>query len=340
MKLKLIQVGLGAHGTNVGKHFVLSSQDFEYVGLVDIDEKRLEECAKLFDVPKECCYSHYQEAFQNLQADAILITAISPAHYDICKAALLHGLHVLLEKPFVLNMNDAIKLVELGISRKKHIMINQNYRFFHTVQLVKKALQQKIFGNPLFVNAQFYFNHQGKPYQMVMHDYMLLEMAVHHIDMIRFLFDSNIENVRGKTWNLTESGYKGDPNVSAIYELDTGLPVFYFGSLLAKGLATPWEGTWRIQCEEGSIHLDDLGQGYGVYLVDANQQKVKWTEQITNPDGIHGTLIEFALSIREDRQPMSSGQDNLHTLAALFATSTSSKDGKVMYPIDLITSNL
>jgi hypothetical protein len=44
MKLKLIQVGLGGMGTGVGIHCVLPSNDFEYVGLVEINEQRLLEC--------------------------------------------------------------------------------------------------------------------------------------------------------------------------------------------------------------------------------------------------------------------------------------------------------
>jgi predicted dehydrogenase len=47
---------------------------------------------------------------------------------------------------------------------------------------------------------------------------------------------------------------------------------------------------------------------------------------------IHGVLREFAESIRENREPQISGRDNLHTLATLIATSTSSRGGRIAYP--------
>jgi predicted dehydrogenase len=340
MKLRLIQVGLGGMGTGVGIHCVLPSNDFEYVGLVEINEKRLLECSNIFNVPKERCYTSYKIAFKELEADAVLVSAISPVHYEICKAALESNLHVLVEKPFVLNIDEAYELVRIASNKNLKLMVNQNYRFIYNVLTLKEAILEKKLGNPLFVHTQFYYNHDGKPYQREMKDYMLMEMAVHHIDMMRFLFDCNIKSVNGKTWNMSDSGYVGDPNVHAYYEMEKGIPISYFGSLISKGIDTPWEGNWRIQCEEGAIHLDDLGQGYGVYLVDAKQDITKMEYTPPTLDGVHGVLADWAKSIREDGTPSISGEDNIRTLTALFATSESSRKGKVVDIPDVDTGLL
>lgn len=329
MKLKLIQVGLGAHGMGVGRDYVLPSHDFEYAGLVDINESQLEACGELFNVPKNCRFNDYHKAFAQLDADAVLISTISPLHYEICREALLSGLHVLIEKPFVTEMNDALLLVEQAKTKNLRLMVSQNYRYLNNVVTLKKAIHDEKVGKPLYVKGDFYYDHYGKDYQCNMDNFMLLEMAVHHIDMMRFMFDSNIERVRGNTWNYLDSMYTGDDNVSAHYELENGISIFYFGSLVSKGLATPWEGVWRIQCEQGSLHLDDLGHGYGVYMVDACGQ-VKKLEYFLpkETESINGILGEFAAAIREEREPQISGRDNLYTLAALFATSDSSEVGK------------
>lgn len=323
-------------GTGVGVHFVLPSNDFEYAGIVEINKERLREVSEILHVSEDRCYTDYKEAFQELQADAVLVSAITPVHYEICKSALEHNLHVLVEKPYVLTMEEASELNRIAANKNLKIMVNQNYRFFHTVLSLKQALKEKVLGNPKFVQSQFFFNHDGRPYQREMKDYMLMEMAVHHIDMMRFLFDCNIKSVTGKTWNEPNSGYIGEPNVSATCEMECGVPVFYLGSLLSKGILTPWEGVWRIQCEEGSIHLDDMGEGYGVYVVDANQIKTKMDYLPPTSDGIHGVLEDFASAIREDRQPLSSGEDNLYTLATLFAISNSSQQGKPIDPLEYI----
>jgi predicted dehydrogenase len=327
--LKLIQVGLGAHGRGVGEQFVLKSNDFNYVGLVDINRDVLIEYAQKNNLPNNICYTDYAQAFSDVIADAVIIEVFSPVHYEIAKSALEHGLHVLIEKPFVLSLEEAVELIQLSAANKLNLMINQNYRYFATVLTLKQVLLDADLGGLLFVQSEFFCDHDGKPYQKEMDNYILLEMSVHHVDMIRFLLESNIAAVTGKTWNSPDNDYKGDPHVHAIYETESGVNVFYLGSLLAKGGSMPWEGVWRFQFVRGSIHLDDLGEGYGVYIADGTT-RLKIKTITTEFESIHGILAEFAASICEGRDSKISGSDNVQTLAALLATAESSKQGRTI----------
>ncbi|MGK9253761.1 Gfo/Idh/MocA family protein [Paenibacillus humicus] len=329
MRLKLIQVGLGNHGQGVGEHFVLASRDFAYAGLVDINRSAVTEYARKNKLPESLCYTDHEQAFREADADAVFISAFSPVHYEIAKSALEHKLHVLIEKPFVLSLEEAEELNSLAARNRLNVMVNQNYRYFATVIALKQTLQSANLGRLSFVQSEFFYGHEGKPYQKTMDNYVLLEMSVHHVDMIRFLLDSDIAQVTGKTWNTPGSGYAGDPHVHAVYQTESGVNVFYLGSLLAKGAATPWEGAWRFQFEGGAVHLDDLGDGYGVYIADG-RTKSRIGFQAQELEGIHGVLAEFAASIREQREPKISGADNMRTLAALLATAESSKQGKAI----------
>jgi predicted dehydrogenase len=328
MSLKLIQVGLGAHGGGVGSTYLIPSPDFKYAGLVDLNASVLKEYSEEFGLPERMLYTDYKQAFRESDADAVFISAVSPVHYEMAKEALKHDLHVLIEKPFVLCVDQAEELVRMADVAKRSLMINQNYRYFTTVLTLKHAIQNSGLGNLQFIKAEFLCEHDGKGYQREMEDYMLLEMSVHHVDMIRFLSESNIASVWGHTWNYPNSGYKGDPNVNAVYKTESGIPVFYTGSLLAPGMPMPWEGAWRFQFEKGAVYLDDLGDGYGVYSVDGQYAKTKIQVVKPEKESIHGVLNEFAASIREGRKPAVSGRDNLNTLAALIATGRSSREGR------------
>lgn len=328
MSLRLIQVGLGHHGRGVGHHYVMKSPDFKYAGLVDLDRASMEGFATEHSISDKLLYTDYHEAFRELAADAVLIEAASPIHYDVCRAALNNGLHVLVEKPFTLSMDHARELVRIADEKKLNIMVNQNYRYYSSVLTFKHTMRNSAFGKPLFINAQFYYDHDGKPYQRKMEDYILFEMSIHHVDMIRFLTDSNIVSVRGTTWNDPESGYAGDPHVQAFFRTASGIPVTYLASLRAKGIPIPWEGVWSIHYEQGAIYLDDLGEGFGVYTIDAERNCTKLPPVEPEKESIHGILAEFAASIRDRREPAISGRDNMHTLSALFATSRSSREGK------------
>ena len=249
MGLKLIQVGLGAHGRGVGEHFIMKSNDFDYVGLVELNRDMLIEYAQNNNLSEDICYTDYKQAFREAKADSVFIAAFSPVHYEIAKSALEHGLHVLIEKPFVLSVEEAEELIQLSAAKKCSLMINQNYRYFASVLTLKQALREANLGRLSFVQSEFFYEHDGKPYQKEMENYILLEMSVHHVDLIRYLLESNIIAVTGRTWNNPNSSYKGDPHVHAIYEMESGANVFYLGSLLAWGRSVPWEGAWRFQFE-------------------------------------------------------------------------------------------
>lgn len=330
MKLKMVHVGLGAHGRGVNEHFVLRSPDFECVGLVDRAYESLKTYAAEQGVSEDKLYEDYREAFREAGADAAMISVPSPLHYEVCKDALEQGLHIIVEKPFALSMKEAEDLVRIAEDHNVKIMVSQNYRYFPVVLTLKKAMDEHSLGRLLFVNGQFFCAHDGKPYQRQMQNYILLEMAVHHVDMIRFLLASDIKSVLGRTWNTEESGYAGDPNVNAVYETESGVTAVYTSSLLAKGMSMPWEGVWRIQYEQGSIYLDDLGEGYGVYIIGSNGEKTKLPMVMPERESIHGVLHDFSRAIIEDRDPAVSGKDNLKTLAALFATNQSSKQGALV----------
>ncbi|MFB9274163.1 Gfo/Idh/MocA family protein [Cohnella cellulosilytica] len=330
VKLKLIQAGIGGHGQGVARHFVYPSPDFAFAGVIDLNPDALRAAGAEFGIPENRLYTDYRTAFAEAGADAVLIEVYSPAHYEIAKSALEHGLHVLIEKPFTLTLADARDLVDLAKKQERNIMINQNYRFNTLVMTLKRTLANGALGKLLFAESRFFRYHDGKPYQRAMDNYILLEMSVHHIDMIRFLLDTDIVAVNGRTWNDPDSGYQGDPHVQAAYDTEAGVPVFYLSSLLGQGVPDPWEGIWRFQFEKGSVHLDDRGDGYGVYVADAEQNIVKASPVASDKDGIHGVLAEFAASIRERRQPAVSGEDNLRTLAALLATAQSSREGRTV----------
>lgn len=336
MTLKLIQVGLGAHGLGIAKNDVPVAEDFTCCSIVDIDATRLHEANQFLNLDSKNCFTDYKEAFAQGYADAVLITASSPFHYEICKYALESNLHVLIEKPFVTDIVQAKELVDIAKSKHLKLMVDQNYRWYKSVLTLKNEIRRNVLGVPMFVDTRFFYFHDGKQYQRQMQDYMLFEMGIHHIDMMRFLFDQNINVVRGRTWNVPGSGYLGDSSVQAVYELSGGLPIFYFGSLLSPGLASPWEGLWRVQCANGSIHLDDLGAGYGVYLVNGDQIVTKVDNMSPKYESIQGVLAEFADSILNDHAPLSSGEDNLFTLAVVTATSDSSQDGQAKYPDDYL----
>ena len=70
----------------------------------------------------------------------------------------------------------------------------------------------------------------------------VIDMCLHHVDLIRALTGQNVVDVSAKSWRAPDSPYRHDPAMAALLTLDSGAPVAYEG-----GGATyrPWT-SWKV----------------------------------------------------------------------------------------------
>ena len=58
-------------------------------------------------------YASYEELAADPAVDAIYIATPNALHYENCKLCLEHGKHVLCEKPFTINAEQALSLIHI-----------------------------------------------------------------------------------------------------------------------------------------------------------------------------------------------------------------------------------
>ena len=217
--------------------------------------------------------------------------------------------------------------------RGLRVMVDQNYRYMPDVLALRRAVRDEVAGPPAVVAVGFNCDWPARTYQAGMANTMLLEMAVHHFDSIRFVLGSDPLTALGRTWRPPWTRYAGDTWVHCTFEFPSQIRALYTGNLEAPGAGDPWQGLWRVECERGALHLGDLGSGYGLYLSRA-PQAIELLESFgTPPDpgsAIQGALREFAAALREGRRPQGDGRDNLQTLAMAFGVARSSAEGRAV----------
>ena len=100
---------------------------FEYIGVAS---RNLANTEKFIDTYGGKGYASYDELLEDKNITAVYIPLPPALHYEWCKKALLAGKHVLLEKPFCINIKQTQELVELAIER--NLTLHENYMFtFH-----------------------------------------------------------------------------------------------------------------------------------------------------------------------------------------------------------------
>jgi len=321
--LRLIQVGVGGFGrswTNV----VESSQFWKAVAYVDINEKALKEAAIAHGMPKDRCFKDLESALAEVEADAVLIVVPPKAHMEIALRSLKAGLHVLIEKPLADTMKNAKRIVSEASRQGLKLMVSQNYRFRRGARTVRRLIETEEVGKTSYAIVNFHKAPQFKGFRVEMEYPLLVDMAIHHFDTMRYIFNSDPVSIYCETWRPDWSWFKGDPCVSVTIKMKNGVHLTYVGSWVSLGWETPWDGDWRIECSEGGIHWSE-----NVKIKMKNSAKEETRSLVSMPvEDRAYSLYEFAEAIIKNREPETSGRDNLKSLAMVFASLDSVKKGK------------
>ena len=320
-RIRLLQVGLGDWGRDWAWRVIPDVEEVEVVGYVDSEPASLDLLRKALPESKDMRHESLHEAIATTKPEAILITTTLPGHAPIARAAIEAGLHILVEKPFAPGVAAAEELVRAAAAANVVLMVSQNYRFFPAARIVKRLVEESALGEPYEIAIDFRRYSASSPNGPVRHHQdeqpLLVDMSIHHFDLLRFLLDREPDRIFCEAWNPGWSAFAG-PSVGAATVRIGDVVVSYRGSWLSPGPITPWAGEWRMEFERGEIlwtSRDDDGA-----LADRVMLRRRGgrTRSLRLPEmrvDRWGTLTEFADAIREGREPECSGRENLGTLA-------------------------
>jgi predicted dehydrogenase len=84
----------------------------------------------------------YRELVEHTEIDAVYVATTHNYHYENARLALEHGKHVLIEKPFTVNAQQAQTLVDLAATQNRFLMEAIWTRFLPSYRLLKRRLQE------------------------------------------------------------------------------------------------------------------------------------------------------------------------------------------------------
>jgi len=86
--------------------------------------------------------------------DGVVIAAPVRAHYQLAKQALLHGKHVLVEKPLTASVTEAEELVALARSHGLTLMVGHTFEYNPAVNELKKLIKNGDLGKIYCIEAE------------------------------------------------------------------------------------------------------------------------------------------------------------------------------------------
>ena len=156
----------GGKGSQIGyihRSAALRDDNFRLVaGAFDIDPERGMAFAKELGVSEDRCYPDYQTMFAKEAAredgiEAVSIATPNSTHYEICKAALNAGLHVVCEKPLCFTYEEAAELVRLSEEKGKVVGVTYGYSGHQMIQQIRQMIKNGDLGQIRVINMSFAF---------------------------------------------------------------------------------------------------------------------------------------------------------------------------------------
>lgn len=102
-----------------------------------------------------CAVDDYHSLLTDQSIDAIHICTPNAAHFDVAKAALLAGKHVLCEKPIGISTQEARELTSLAAQTGLRNGICHNLRGYPMVQQMRRACESGMLGDILIVQGTY-----------------------------------------------------------------------------------------------------------------------------------------------------------------------------------------
>ena len=135
--IKLGIVGVGKMGLS-HLSIVNTHPKVKVVGLCDAAGYVLDVLSKYTGL---AAYGDYRKLVERAKPDALIVATPTRTHGEIVRYALEHGLHVFVEKPFCLSVQEGRGLVALAERRKRVNQVGYHYRFVGAFQEAKRLLQ-------------------------------------------------------------------------------------------------------------------------------------------------------------------------------------------------------
>jgi predicted dehydrogenase len=150
-KLRVALIGSGGiAGTHTDNY--VKFPEVEVVAACDVNETVLQKFGDKYNVKK--LYPDWKPLLKECEVDAVSVCTPNGLHMQPTVDALNAGCHVLVEKPMAMNVAEAQKMYDAAKKNKKHLVIGFQYRFDSRIRILKKAIDDGLFGKILYVRIQ------------------------------------------------------------------------------------------------------------------------------------------------------------------------------------------
>lgn len=233
-------------------------ENAELVAVCDIKEERAKNRGKEFGVDY---YTDYKEMIEKAQLDVIHVCTPHYMHAPIVIDACNAGLHVLTEKPMSIKLEDGEKMVKAGKKNKVTLGVIFQNRYNPSSILIKETLESgelgKVYSGKLAVtwdrSDEYYTNSDWKGTWDKEGGGVVIDQAIHTLDLMRWFIDEEIEYVEANIGNRAHEIIEVEDSAEGVVKYKNGI-ITGFYTINYYSYNAPVE--IELHCENGLVKME------------------------------------------------------------------------------------
>lgn len=251
----------------------------------------------------------------NSGIDGLYICTPTASHFEYAMAAILRGIHVIIDKPMAASADECAQLVQAAESNNVKLAVAFYLRFYPKMQKVKQLIDEGALGTITWVNIVcngWYNPSEDDPkFWRVCKNTSggggaLSDIGVHRLDLLDYwLGPAKFE------WASLQHfvhSYEVEDGSSAIFSLPNGASVHTYFAWNSKAGFDRFE----IVGSEGKVLLEPLISPE-LTLIRGGEKEVL---QFDTPEDAYINMAEdFVDAVKENRKPFCDGQSGARTSA-------------------------
>ena len=144
----LAVVGVGGWGKNLARnYFQIPECELRYI--CEKDTSKLEQLQTQLPGTGTC--TRFEDILEDSEVQALVIATPAPSHFMLCKAALEAGKDIYVEKPFVLNVDEAEVLIKLAEQNSRILMVGHLLEYHPIITRLKQMVDADELGNIYYI---------------------------------------------------------------------------------------------------------------------------------------------------------------------------------------------
>jgi predicted dehydrogenase len=318
----------------MGRNHARVLSELPKVELVGVADSNLDAACQVGAAHATRGYGSLTELLEKERPEAVTIAVPTENHHAAVMEALEAGCHVLVEKPIAATLAQADELVAAARSAGRVLAVGHIERYNPAVLELKRRLDDGQLGRVYQFDAQ-----RLGPFPQRIRDVgVVIDLATHDLDLMRFLTGSEIVRVYAETRRKVHT--TREDMVSGLLRLEDGS----VGLLQINWLTPTKIRQLTVTGERGMFRADYLTQDL-FFHENAEAANHNW-EQITMLRGVsEGSMVKYAIQKQEPLQSeleafikaiggepagIVSGEDGSEALRLALAMIESGDEGRVV----------